>query len=124
MGQSHLCFGVPATENGEELLKMELLPSVSHINHFLWAPSFKPIHQSGEISRSVVGRAVALLDQRRGLFQLRNVVEENRRSALALSRDSFVAQFFYHSLQSRIVKAFPKRMIKFHSQALVNSIEL
>src|SRR5258707_10126031 len=103
---------------------MKLLSAVSHINDLLRPPGFKPIHQSGEIGGSVVGSAIPLLDEGRNLLQLRNILEENYRRALAFTRDSFVSQFLYHALEARVVKTFPQRMIKFHAQALVNSLEL
>src|SRR5882724_2784051 len=103
---------------------MELLPAVSHINDLPRIPGFKPIHQSGEIGGTVVSCAVALLDERRKLLQLRNVLKENYDRAFAFARDSFVSQFIYHAFEARVVKTFPQRVIKFNPQAMVNSREL
>ena len=54
---------MPAPENGEKLLEMELLRGPGQVNDFIRMPGFQAIRKGGQISRGVVKRTIPFLDQ-------------------------------------------------------------
>ena len=56
---------MPALENGEKLLEVQLLRPAGYINDFVRVPGFQPVRQSRQVRGRVIEGAVALLDERR-----------------------------------------------------------
>ena len=116
---------------------MQLLTTVSDVNDLIRAPGLQTISQRGEIGRGVVETAVALLNQprvgrpgavlvnqERILFRRQRTVGKHAHCALAFAGNAPITQLLHDRFQTRVVKAFPKRVIEFHTQARVNRIEL
>src|ERR1035438_1572317 len=86
---------LPNSERREQLLEMQLLPSVGDVDDFVRLPRFQTIRQRGQIRRRVIETAVALADERGTLLQLRIVVEENGNRAFAFAGDAHGQQFIH-----------------------------
>jgi len=115
---------MPAPKNREELLEVKLLPSIRHVNDLIRIPCMHSMLERGEISRGVIRRAIALLDERGVRLQLRQVIEENCDRSFALAGDAELVQFLDDCFQVRIVKALAECVVELHTEARVDFVEL
>ena len=109
-------LGVPAAEDGEELLEMELLAGVGDIDDLVGVPGLQPVGQGGEVGGGVVEGAVALLDQGGVFLQLRDVLEEDGHRAFALAGNALGAQVPRRRLEARMVEALAQGVVEFHAE--------
>ena len=107
------CLLPPFAHGGEDLLEVQLLARVRHINDLIRMPLVDPVFQCRHIGRAVQKRAIGFLDdQWRGGLEFRIVLEEDANRALALPGDAEPLQFFDRILQHRIIKALAEYVIE------------
>src|SRR5690349_10590662 len=111
---------MPAAENREQLLEMQLLGATGDVRDLVGIPGLQPMLECGQVRSRVIKTTVTLLNQRRILFELRDVFKEDGDRAFALLRNAFFAQFLDERLQSRVVETLAQCVIELHSQPRIN----
>src|ERR1051325_9463664 len=103
---------MPAAENGEKLLEMELLAAIGNIDHFVGTPGFEPVLQGGEVGGGVIEGTVAFSDEGGILFELRNIIEKDSQRAFTFPGDAFRLEFLHQRFKPRIIKTFAQRVVE------------
>ena len=103
-------FRMPAPENGEALLKVQLLRRSCHIYYFIrWAreSAALPAEEEGrQVGGGVVVTAVAFANERRVRLEFRHLLEKDSHCAFARLGDAALGQLINHGFKLRIVKTF------------------
>src|SRR5437879_438433 len=104
---------MPAAENGEKLLEMELLAAIGNIDHLVGAPGFEPVLQGRKVGGGVIEGTIAFSDEGGILFELREISKKDREGAFAFAGDAFGLQFLDQRLKARIVKTLTQSIVEF-----------
>ena len=137
VGEFGLGGGLPAAEDGEELVEVVLLSSVGDVEDGIWGVRLETVVESGEIGGGVIGGAVGFLDEGRELDPLavaldekgvfffgEGAIGEDAEGAFAGAGDAEGAEGIDGGGENGVVEAFAEGGIESDLEALIDDGEL